>query len=221
MSNWDPGPDRWKLGFKDAVLASFVFLESYGLQLAQADVTYLRYESPKAFVTVYHGRASYQLHVEIGRHDGPRKDSSLSLDAVLGWRKAPEQKLLFRDIPLFHSDTREGVQSVVPQMAALFGKYADCLLRADEESFKSFDEYCTIGSLRLGEHYRKGTTRWNADMAWNRKDWQQVVMLYDSIGGDLSQTEAAELAYAKEQLRSSASNSSPALSGHGGSPSKV
>ena len=201
MLNWKPAADRWKLEFKEAVLANFDYLRPYGLECVESDVTYVRYDSPKVFVNVYHGRGSYELNVEIGRHDGPYKDSSHNLDAVLGWKRAPEQKLLFRETTLFHSDTREGVQAMVPKMAALFRKYADPLLRADEEAFKSFDEYCTIGSLRLGEHYRAGTTRWKADMAWQRKDWQQVVQLYESIGDDLSQIEAAELAYAKEQLQ--------------------
>ncbi|MFZ0977892.1 MAG: hypothetical protein WAN23_00700 [Candidatus Acidiferrales bacterium] len=201
MLNWKPASDRWKLGLKEAVLANFDYLASYGLECVESDVTHVRYDSPKVFVNVYHGRGSYELNVEIGRHDGPRKDSSLSLDAVLGWKRAPERKVLSRELPLFQSHTREGVQEMVPKMAALFRKYADPLLRGDEGAFKSFDDHCTIESHRLGEHYRSGTTRWKADMAWQRKEWQQVIEAYESIRDDLSQTEEAELAYAQDQVR--------------------
>jgi hypothetical protein len=85
-------------------------------------------------------------------------------------------------------------------MAALFRKYADPLLRGEEEAFKSFDEYCTIGSVRLGESYTAGTVRWRAGLAFQQKDWQQVVNSYESIRDDLSQIEEAELAYAQDQL---------------------
>jgi hypothetical protein len=203
MLTFVPGKNRWKLGFKEAVLANFGFLKDYGLKCAQADVTLVRYESPKVFVNVYHGRGSYELNVEIGRHEGPRKDSTLSLDAVLGWKRAAERKLLNTGIPLFQSETREDVQQMVPKMAALFGKYAEPLLRADEEAFKSFDDYCTVESIRLGERYTSGTTRWKAARAFERKDWQQVIESYESIREDLSQTEAAELAYAEQQILAS------------------
>lgn len=201
MLVFEPGKDRWKLGFKEAVLKGFEYLGSYGLQCVEADVTYVRYDSSKVFVNVYHGRGSYELNVEIGRHDGPRKDSPFALDAVLGWKRAPERKLLNRENALFQSDTREGVQERIPQMAALFRKYGDSLLRGDEEAFKSFDEYCTIDSIRLGERYKSGTTRWRAGRSFETRDWKQVVDSYESIRDDLSQTEEAQLAYAKDQLR--------------------
>ncbi len=137
MLTFEPGKDRWKLGFKEAVVASFDYLSSYGLQCVGTDVTFVKYDSPKVFVNVYHGRGSYELNVEIGRHGGPRKDVPLRLDAVLGWKRAPERKLLDREKTLFQSHTREGVQEMVPRMAALFQKYADPLLRGDEEAFRA------------------------------------------------------------------------------------
>jgi hypothetical protein len=63
MITFEPEKDRWKLGFKEAVLASFDYLRSYGLQCVQADVTYVRHDSTKVFVNVYHGRGSYEMNV--------------------------------------------------------------------------------------------------------------------------------------------------------------
>jgi hypothetical protein len=200
MIKFTPGKDRWNLGFKEAVWANFQFLQDYGLTLVQSEVTYVRYDSPKVFVNVYHGRGSYELNVEIGRHEGLRKDSPFSLDAVLGWKRAPERKLLNTEVPLFHAKNFESVQELVPKMATLFKKYADPLLKADEESFMSFDNYCTLESHRLGQRFAAGTTRWKADSAFKRKDWKQVIELYHLIGKDLSQTEQAELAYAEQQV---------------------
>lgn len=201
MITFEPGKDRWKLGFKEAVLDNFNFLEDYGLKCDQADATFVRYDSPKVFMNIYHGRGSYELNLEIGRHNGAKKDSTHNLDAVLEWYKAPEQKLLDLIHPLFQSHTREGVQEMVPKMAALFRKYAEPLLRSDEEAFKSFEAYCIIASIRLGERFTNGTTRWKAGRAFDCKDWKQAVNSYEMLGDDLSQIEKAELAYAKEQLR--------------------
>src|SRR5579872_581886 len=200
MITFVPGKDRWKLGFKEAVLTNFQFLQDYGLECAQSDVTFVRYDSPKIFVNVYHGRGSYELNVEIGWHDGPQKESPMSLDAVLGWKRAPERKLLNTEVPLFRAENPESLQEMVPKMAALFRKYAEPLLRADEESFESFDKYCNLESIRLGERYTTGTTRWKAARAFQRKDWKQVIQSYESMVEDLSQTEAAELAYAEQQV---------------------
>jgi hypothetical protein len=200
MITFVPGKDRWKLGFKEAALASFRFLRDYGLECAQSDVTFVRYDSPKIFVNVYHGRGSYELNVEIGRYEGSRKDSPMGLDAVLGWKRAPERKLLNTEVPLFRAENPESLQEIVPRMAALFRKYAEPLLEADEESFKSFDEYCNLESIRLGERYTTGTTRWKAGRALQQKDWKQVIQSYESMREDLSQREAAELAYAQQQV---------------------
>jgi hypothetical protein len=194
------GKDRWKLGFKEAVLVNFQFLRDFGLECAHSDVTFVRYNSPKTFVNVYHGRGSYELNVEIGRHEGSRKDSPMSLDAVLGWKGAPERKLLNTEVPLFRAENREKLQEIVPQMATLFRKYAEQLLKGDEESFNSFDEYCTGESIRLGERLTKGTPRWKAARAFQQKDWKQAIQLYESIRENLSQAEAAELAYAKQKV---------------------
>jgi len=162
MITFGPGKDRWTLGFKEAVLANFQFLRDYGLECAQSGVTFVRYDSPKTFVSVYHGRGSYELNEEIGRHEGPRKDSPMGLHAVLGWKRALERKVLNTEVPLLRAVNAESLQEMVPKMAALFRKYAEPLFGADEESFKSFDNYCTLDSIRLGERYTTGTTGWKA-----------------------------------------------------------
>jgi len=200
MFRFEPGKDRPKLGFRESVLANFEFLNDYGLACVQSDATFVRFDSPKLYVNIYHGRGSYELNVEIGRHEGPRKDSAFALDAVLGWKWAPERKLFQTEIPLFQSHTREGVQDLVPQMAALFRKYAEPLLKSDPEAIRDFDDYCTIESIRMGERERAGTVRWKGAKAFQRRDWQGVIDSYESIRMELTQVEAAELNYANQQL---------------------
>jgi hypothetical protein len=69
LHKFEPGKDRWKLGFKEAVLKNFAFLVSNGFKAVRQDVTFVRYESQVAFVNIYHGRGSFEVGVEIGRLD--------------------------------------------------------------------------------------------------------------------------------------------------------
>ena len=157
MLTFQPAKDRWKLGFKEAVLESFDYLRSYGLECVQADVTFVRYDSPKTFVNVFHGRGSYELGVEIGQHGDPVRSIAKGLYVLLGWRGAPERRLPSGESLLFTSDIREGVQELVPKMAALFRKYADSLLRGDEQAFESLDLYYVEEARRTAERYGGGT----------------------------------------------------------------
>ena len=73
MFRTEPGKDREQLGFKDAVLSNFEFLHTYGLKPVKQEVTFVRYESDAVFTNVYHGGASFEIGVEIGRLDRPEK----------------------------------------------------------------------------------------------------------------------------------------------------
>lgn len=75
MIRFEPGTDRSKLGFKEAVSANFKFLRKFGFHRARAEATFIRYETvrfltkKKLFVNVYHGRGSYEMGVQIGPID--------------------------------------------------------------------------------------------------------------------------------------------------------
>jgi len=93
MFQTDPGKDRWQLGFQDSVLSSFDFLSTYGLRPVEESATFVRYESSSVFVNVYHGRASFEIGVEIGRRDRPEK---YGLDYIVSWagKRAWEAEML-------------------------------------------------------------------------------------------------------------------------------
>jgi hypothetical protein len=63
----DPNPERERLAFKDAVMSGFRFFDDLGFRPAKQEMTFVRYESADVFVNVYHGRASFELGVEIGK----------------------------------------------------------------------------------------------------------------------------------------------------------
>jgi len=66
MLKSEPEVNRRQLGFEEPVLSNFDFLRSHGLKLVESAPTLVRFESREVFVNLYHGRASYEIGVEIG-----------------------------------------------------------------------------------------------------------------------------------------------------------
>jgi hypothetical protein len=197
MLNKEPGPERAHLGFEHAVLTHFRFLSDLGLRPLEKKSTLVRYESSAVFVNVYHGRASYELGVEMGRLKKP--DAKVSIfDAV---RLAGAEKTEgFGQHVMFQVGSQEGVREFVPKLAALVKKYAIPLLRGDEDVYRAALE---LRAKRYANEVKEGglrAVRGKADAAWHAKDYARVVQLYGPIHGDLTEVEAKKVAYAERQV---------------------
>jgi hypothetical protein len=197
MLDKELGPERAQLGFKDAVLSNFRFLEDFGLRPIEEKVTLVRYESSEVFVNLYHGRASYELGVEIGRPKEP--EAQLSIFDVVRWAGA-EKAEGFGQHVMFQVSSRAGVQEFVPKLAALVKKYAIPLLRGDENAYRSALE---LRAKQYADEVKRGNlsvARRKAEEAWHAKDYAQVVQLYVPVREELTEVEAKKLAYAEQQV---------------------
>lgn len=198
MLNKEPGQERTQLGFKDDVLSSFKFLANFGLRPVEEKVTFVRYESSEVFVNVFHGRASYELGVEIGRLK--EQDAKLSIFDIVRWAGA-EKDGGFGHHVMFQVSSRAGVREFVPKLAALAQKYAVPLLRGDEDAYRTALE---SRAKRCADEVKEGNlraVRSKADAAWQAKDYARVVELYGTIRKELTEVEAKKLAYAEQHLR--------------------
>jgi hypothetical protein len=199
MLNKEPNPERAKLEFREAVLSSFKFLNNVGFRPVKEEMTFVRYESPDVFVNVYHGRASFELGVEIGRLKAP--NHKLTLHDIIAWAGAEKAEGSGQHV-MFQVSSREGIQEFVPKLAALVEKHAAPFLQGDAAAF---DSALAIQSER-GKKYAKdvnlGQVRRKADAAWQAKDYAQVVDLYGPVRSDLTELEAKKLAYAEQQAMS-------------------
>jgi len=196
----DTGPERAQLGFKEAVLSSFSFLATYGLRPVHEEITFIRFESVVVFVNVYHGRASFELGVELGRLNNP--DEKLSLYDVIAWAGA-ENAEGFGQHVVFQVSNRKGVQEFVPKLAKLVQQYAVPFLRGDASAYQAANEL----QSRRGNEYIKEVNlspiRAKAEAAWHSKDYAQVAKLYSSMREDLTPAEAARLSYAAKHVPAS------------------
>lgn len=197
IGTFKAGPDRAKLGFKEAALSAFDFLRQYGFTSTQANATFVRYESPSVFVNAYHGRGSYELGIEIGRLDDP--DRNLAIANVVDWAGAFEAEGFGKHV-MFQVATREGVQKFVVKLADLVKKYAVPLLRNEANAWNE-----ALGlQVRRAAEYEKDIKlrqiREKAEKAWHAKDYAQVVELYGPVRKDLTKVDAKKLAYAEQQV---------------------
>ncbi len=205
MYVFEPGPDRWKLGFREAVLENFKFLREYGYRLVRADVTFVRYEMPwysfrrRFYVNVYHARGGYDLGVEIGPIHNDREQATLL--GILNWAHAPEVRGWRVGDTLWCAETREAVQTLVPKLAELVRRYAGPFLRGDPEAFKSLKKMNREAyTVWEEEMHRNAPKRHQATLAWEAKDFERVAAIYESFLKDQNDVEKERLAEAKREL---------------------
>jgi hypothetical protein len=196
MLNKEPTPTRARLGFKDAVQSSFKFLTGFGLCPVEEKSTFVRYESPEVFVNIYHGRASFELGVEVGRLTEPNEKVTL-YDIVA--RAGAEKTEGFGQQVMFQVSSREGVQKFVPKLARLLEKYGTPFLKAESNAYRAVHEARSHSALDYEKEVNLRDVRRRAETAWHAKDYAQVVELYGPVRDDLNEVEAKKLAYAEQQ----------------------
>lgn len=203
MFHFEPGPNRWKLGFKDAVIKNFQFLRRYGFRRVCAEPTFVRYETvwpfsrKRLFVNVYHGRGSYQMNVEVGQEND--QGLMVPLPWIVKWSGGAKAEDLEKRT-ILQASSREGVQKAVLQMADLVRKYAGPFLRGEERAYANFQEEMRGASSRYERNVRLAQARSSAEVAWHAKDYEQVVTLYNPFQDDLTRSERMRLQYARKQL---------------------
>ena len=171
MPRTAPGLDRWRLGFAEAVEANFGFLvRDFGFRLVDAQPTFVRYESERAFVNVFHGRASFELGVEIGRWvelDGELVEKKYTLDDVI----ALDHDLSAVGYRSYATSDKEPLGRFVAQLADWTQRFGSRVLKGDPATFDSLRAQRVRMSRTLLEGWRAERLRAAADDAWHRKDW--------------------------------------------------
>lgn len=199
MLSKEPSPEREKLGFKDAVLSSFKFLGEHGLRPVEEKMTFVRYESSEVFVNIYHGRASFELGVEVGRLAEP--DEKVTLYDIVAEAGADKAEGFGQHV-VFQVSSREGVQEFVPKLAHLVQKYGTPFLKADASAYSAVHEARSRGAVEYEKQVNLRDVRKKVEAAWHAKDYTQVVELYGPVRKELTEVEAKKLAYAEQQVLS-------------------
>ncbi len=190
--------NRYHFCFLESVKNAFSFLEeSFGFQIMSTEVTFVRYESERMFVNVYHGRISYEIGVEVGclRADAPER--GYRLPDVLG---AVLNETHHQNSYYLQASTQENVRSCVETAADLVKQHYGPILGDNAAVWQKIKAFT---SKRDEEYTRKGVNqpiRKSAELAWQKKNLSKVAELYASIRADLTPVEEKRLEYAKKQI---------------------
>jgi hypothetical protein len=197
MLTTKPGSERWRLRFPEAVKLHFRFLEKFGFRIERKEVTLVRFCSEVVAVTVYHGRASYEIGIEFERISAPGEKYGL-LEALLFAQRAGRLK----EVPQgsFQTSTREGVETLVEKMASLVEAYAVSLLNGVSSTYEELRVHRIQGAAAYTKEVHNQAVRRQLDDAWQSKDFEAVARLYEQMQGPLSPSEFMRLEYAKKQL---------------------
>lgn len=206
MPTTEPGPHRGGLGFASAVERAFEFLEhDFELQLVRAESTLVRFEGDRRFVNIFHGRASYELGVEVGRWvevAGEVVEQRFALGYAVELSRDPESV----GLRSFTATDQAAVAKVVARLAELTREFIGPVIVAeDDRAFDRMNALAVRESQLYQQNGRAAILRKRADSAWHERDLARVVLAYREILDELPlvelrRSELGRLHYAEDHL---------------------
>jgi hypothetical protein len=201
MPRFQAGPDRAQLEFVDVVRSGFEFLERRGFKVARSEQTFVRFESNRVFVNVFHGRGSYELGVEIGPCErAADAEVSYSLLEIVLLNGDPN---VLGHWPIQVS-TSDATARGVARLAELTSAYADAALEGNDHEFTRLATQSARQSRELTESYTAISLRRQADQVWRDRDYVGVLAAYHTLEElntvRLTKSEQKRVDYAKKQL---------------------
>jgi len=198
-----PSPERARLGFAKTVVDAFDFLvKDHGFCCVRSEMTLVRFESPVVVVNVYHGRASYEIGVEIELMNDPlaKIEPPLSLREIVEFNGA-EHQTGYTKVVTFSANDADLVRKFVNKLADLVKIYAEPVLKGDRLVFDQLRAFRSRRAAEADREERISRIRSEADKAWQRKDYSSVINLLEKIEMHLTPAEAKKLEYARKHYR--------------------
>jgi len=187
--------DRSVLRFAEEVKGRFSFLETLGLHCVRSEASFVRFESPRISINVYHGRRSFEIGLEVESTLSPTDSYSFSEILRLVDREQGEQ---YRN---YATHTAQGVAEGVGKLAEIFQRCVAVGILNDEQLFSRLK----LQREELARKYALETqlvqARRKSEAAWHRKDYATVVRVLKPLRAALSATEIGKLEFAEKETR--------------------
>lgn len=182
--------DRSVLRFAEEVKDRFSFLETLGFRHVHSEPTFVRFESPRANVNVYHGRRSFEIGLEIESATDAYSFSEIlrSVD-----REQGEQ---YRD---YATHTAQGVAEGVAKLAGLFQRCIASGILNDKQLFARLKVQRKEIAAKYALEVELRQARRAAEAAWHKKDYAAVVAALKPLRAALTATEVGKLEFAEKQ----------------------
>lgn len=199
-------PSRMQLGFAQVVESNFDFLvKQFGYRIVYSQPTFVRYETKRTFVNIYHGRSSYELGVEIGywiKVRGKVAERKFMLGEVVALDHDPIA-VGYRD---YSARDKESVARFIKQLADWTQQFGSKALNGDPATLDALKAQSARQSQALMDGWKASKLRKAANEAWHRKDWARLIDIYAELETEvktieLKQSERARLSYARRKLK--------------------
>lgn len=186
---------RKDLCFSDIVQKEFSFLEhDFGLSLDALNITIVRYRSPSLAVNVYHGRKSYEIGFELCKVD-EKPEICLSLPTILR-AVVPS----YKGQTFFQASDRHTLEHCINIMASLVKSYCIDLFKGNVATWKVVKKIQDEMTEEVTNLYTIKPIKIKALEAWQRKDYREVVSLYESVMSNLDDIERRRLDYSRKRM---------------------
>lgn len=185
--------ERDRLCFAESVRRHFDFLEGHRLAVVAHTLTYVRYESARLFVNVYHGRRSFEIGLEIGR---------LSQDDQQPYPMSAIVAVMEPSVSSSHLDyaarTAADVDEGVRRLAAPFRAFVGRGLLEDPGLFSRLERDRQGRKLRMAQDVDLSHARLAAEDLWRAKDYAGVIRLLAPLRESLEPSELKKLEFAEK-----------------------
>jgi len=146
------------------------------------------------FVNIYHGRQSYEIGFEIGRLK-PENSEVYCLPTVLK-ALAPN----YNGSIFFQASSNPTLKNRILDVANIVLTYCSDVLEGSEAAFKKLEKASEEIAGEIKQLYTIQPVKERAQEAWQKKDFKEVVRLYQSIEPELGNVEMKRMKYAEKKL---------------------
>jgi hypothetical protein len=115
---------------------------------------------------------------------------------------------------MFQVSTREGVQNIVPKVAALVKKYGDPFLSGHPAFYDDLQKANEHASVAYEREQMSSRIRKEADAAWTAKNFVRVAELLQPVRSDRNKVERKRLAYAEKHSSATSHENNEEIAEH-------
>ena len=188
--------DRHRRGFAEAATREFNFLQAaFGLTPGEPEPTVIRYVGNGVFLSVWHGRQSYEIGLDLGRTRQPVEvGNPYHLADLIAVRGDEAGSNVYRN---YTAVTKEAVAKGLATLASDLQKHGCDALGGHAGVFEMMSEQRRARVRAYARALNLVQVRAKAQDAWAAGDYRRVARLLGALSDALSPAEQAKLVYAR------------------------
>jgi hypothetical protein len=168
--------------------------EYYVRKIGISQYDFLRYESEKIFVIVGYASYDIELNLSIGfRLEFEQYEVAYGINEILGLAGQ-------KQIELFPVN-KYGIIGILPEMAAALKRFGTKAILGETEYYQQLSELRHQQSHQLMVETATKFIDRNIEKPWKKKQFKEVVRLYEVYEKYLTEDHKARLEFARQQLR--------------------